>query len=144
MVEDEAEAICRRMAELRHELSSDVRQVRGDARVISDWKFYVRRFPWATVGIAVAVGFLLIPRKKAIISPDQDALAEMVQKKQLRLDVDHKREKPGMLGTLLPMAATLAVKTGMSYMGERMRAAAIERAHPPQREDQPRTRPIHH
>jgi hypothetical protein len=130
MAEDEADAICRRMSELRHELAGNVRAVSRDARAMTDWTLYVRRFPWATVAIAAAAGFAMIPRKKAVISPDQQALAEMVRKKQLRLNVDHKAEKKqGMLGSLVAMAAAWAAKAGMTYVGERMRTAAINKAH---------------
>jgi hypothetical protein len=130
MAEDEADAIRRRMSELRHELAGNVRAVTRDARAMTDWTLYVRRFPWATVAIAAAAGFALFPRKKAVISPDQQALAEMVRKKQLRLNVDHKAEKrQGMIGSLAAMAAAWAAKAGMSYIGERMRTAAINKAH---------------
>jgi hypothetical protein len=140
MAEDEAEAICRRMAEVRRELAGSVRAVSRDARAMTDWTLYVRRFPWATVAIAALAGFALIPRKKAIISPDQEALAEMVRKKQLRLDVDHKAEKKqGMLASVVAAAAAWAAKAGMSYMGERLRTAAIHKAH-----EEPHTeRPAH-
>jgi hypothetical protein len=129
MADDDAEAIRRRMAELRRELTGDVREVSRGARVMTDWTFYVRRFPWVVVGIAACAGYLLIPRKPQIISPNQDALAEMIRKKQLRLDVDHKTEKPGMLQAILTMALTWAAKAGMSYMGERVRTAATHKAH---------------
>lgn len=130
MAEDEADVICRRMSELRRELTGGVRAVSRDARAMTDWTLYVRRFPWATVAIAAAAGFALIPRKKAVISPDQQALAEMVRKKQLRLNVDHKAEKQqGMIGSLVAMAAAWAAKAGMSYIGERMRTAAMNKPH---------------
>jgi hypothetical protein len=116
------------MAELRCEITGDVHEVGRNARVMTDWTFYVRRFPWAMVTIAAVVGFMLVPRKKAIISPDQEALADMVRKKQLRLDVDHKVEKQGMLKSLLTMAAAWAVKTAMAYTGERIRTAAVSKA----------------
>ena len=133
MSEDQTEAICRRMAELRREITGDVHQVRRDARVMTDWTFYVRRFPWAMVGLAAVAGFMLIPRKKQVISPDQEALAEMVRKRQLRLDVDHKQEKQGMLKTLLMMAATWVAKTAAGYMSERVRTAAIQNGRQPRR-----------
>jgi hypothetical protein len=128
MAEDEAQAIARRMAALRRELTGDVREVSRKARVMTDWTFYVRRFPWVTAGLATAAGFMLIPKKKAVISPDQDALAEMVRKKQLRLDVDHKSEKPSLFSTLLMMVATGAAKTAMGYLGERMKNVAALKA----------------
>jgi hypothetical protein len=130
MAEDEADAIRRRMSELRRDLTGSVLAVSRDARAMTDWTLYVRRFPWATVAIAAAAGFALIPRKKAVISPDQEALAEMVRKKQLRLNVDHKAEKKqGMLGSIVAAAAAWAAKAGMTYIGERMRTAAIHKAH---------------
>ena len=96
---------------------------------MTDWTLYVRRFPWATVAIAALAGFALIPRKKSVISPDQEALAEMVRKKQLRLDVDHKAEKKqGMLGTVAAAVMAYAAKASMTYVGERMRAAAMNKA----------------
>jgi hypothetical protein len=126
--EDSAEEICRRMAELRSDLAGGVREVGRSARVMTDWTFYVRRFPWAVVAVAAAAGFMLIPRKKHVISPDQQALAEMVRKKQLRLDVEHKNEKPSMLKSLLMMGLTWGLKSGTAYMGERMRVAAANKA----------------
>jgi hypothetical protein len=130
MADDDAEAIRRRMAELRRELTGGVQEVSRNARAMTDWTLYVRRFPWATVAVAAAAGFAMVPRKKAVISPDQEALAEMVRKKQLRLDVDHKAEKKqGMLASLAAAAVAWAAKAGMTYMGERMRTAAINKAH---------------
>jgi len=142
MAEDQAEAICRRMAELRRELTGDVREVSRNARVMTDWTFYVRRFPWATVAVAAAAGFMLIPKKKQVITPDQDTLAEMVRNKQLRLDVDHKQEKPGMMRAVLTMAVTWLAKTGMSYMGERVRTVGAQKAHEHSRSE-PATSSIH-
>lgn len=123
-----ADDICRRMAELRRELTGDVREVGRSARVMTDWTFYVRRFPWASVALGAAVGYMLIPRKKQVISPDQAALAEMVRKKQLRLDVDHKQEKPGMTKTLVMMALTGGAKLAMNHFGEQLRVAAANKA----------------
>jgi hypothetical protein len=128
-VDDEVETIARRMAELRRELTTEVREVSRGARVMTDWRFYVRRYPLAIAGLAAAVGFLVVPKKKAVISPDQEALAELVRKKQLRLDVDHKQEKPGVVRTLVMLAATAAAKIAMGYVSERMRTVAAEKAH---------------
>jgi len=128
---DPADEIRRRMAELRRELSSDVQEVGRSARVMTDWKFYVRRFPLATAAAAAAVGFLLIPKKKEVqvISPDPDALAEMFKKEQLRVETPARaKESQGLLKTLFLMGVTWAAKTGMTYMGERLRTAAVNRA----------------
>jgi hypothetical protein len=129
MADDEAQVISGRMAELRRDLITDVRQVSDGARVMTDWKFYVGRFPWVALGLAALAGFMLIPKKKAVISPDQDALAELVRKKHLRLNVDHKQEKPGLLNAIVATGASVAAKAAMGYFGERMRSVAAQKAH---------------
>jgi ElaB/YqjD/DUF883 family membrane-anchored ribosome-binding protein len=62
--DDSAEAIRRRMAELRRELAFDVRDVSRSARAMTNPAYYVRKFPWATTAAAAIVGYLLIPKKK--------------------------------------------------------------------------------
>lgn len=134
MADDPAEDIRRRMAELRRELSSDVSEVGRNARVMTDWRFYVRRFPWAVAGVAAAAGYLLIPQKKElkVISPDPNALAEMFKKEQLKVQAPaSKQESPGLVKSLLLMGLTFAAKAGMNYMGERVRTAAMHKAHEP-------------
>jgi hypothetical protein len=134
--EDPADDICRRMAELRRELSSDVDEVSRSARVMTDWRFYVRRFPWAAAGLAAAAGYLLIPQKKEVkvISPDPNALAEMFKKEQLKVQTPAgKQESQGLVKSLLLMGLTFALKTGANYVGERVRTAAVNKAHEPPR-----------
>src|SRR6187401_2167333 len=128
MVDDQVEAITRRMAELRRALTGDVHAVSRSARVMTDWTFYVRRFPWATVASAVTAGYLIVPKKQNIISPDQETLSQMVKKHQLQLEVDHRDEKPGRVKSLLALAATWAATAGIRYVGELMRNAAINKA----------------
>lgn len=133
-LEDSADEIRRRMAELRRELSSDVREVGRSARVMTDWRFYVRRFPLATAAVAALVGYMLIPKRKEVkvISPDPDALAEMFKKEQLRVQVPASaKETQGLFKTVALMAVTWAAKAGMNYMGERVRTAAVNKAHGP-------------
>jgi hypothetical protein len=60
--DDSAEDIRRRMEQLRRELSCDAREVSRSARVLNVWRFYVRRFPCATVALTAAGGYLLFPK----------------------------------------------------------------------------------
>ena len=49
---------------------------------MTDWTFYVRRFPWAAVGLAAAAGFLLVPRKKTTVTPTAEQLAALAKSKE--------------------------------------------------------------
>lgn len=51
-----ADAIQGQMAKIRSDLHADVRGIVENARVITDWKYYVRRYPWASVAGAAAAG----------------------------------------------------------------------------------------
>ncbi|MEX2307021.1 MAG: hypothetical protein WD738_05485 [Pirellulales bacterium] len=127
--DDQAEDIRQRMVELRRELSCDIHEVGQSARVMTDWTFYVRRFPWATAAVVAAVGYMLVPKKKEIIKPDPDMLAEMVKKKQIRVEpVSRQKQKEGLLKPLLVMGLTWAARTGAGYMGRRLSDAALHKA----------------
>ncbi len=51
------------MAKIRLELHEDVRGVVEGAEAATDWRRYIRNYPWASVGLALAVGYLIIPRR---------------------------------------------------------------------------------
>ena len=128
--DDSADDICRRMAELRRELSCDVQQVGRDARVMTDWTFYVRRFPWAVAGIALAAGFMLVPRRKEVIKPDPKMIEEMVRKHQIRVETKERpKNDSSFMKSLMMMGVTAAARYGANYITERMKTAAVQQPH---------------
>jgi len=127
--DDSAEKIRRRMAELRRELECDVREVSRGARVYSDWKFYVRKFPWAVAGAALLAGYMLVPKRKPIVKPDAETIAELVKQKKIRVEsVTPDPNKPGLMKSLLMMGLTWAVRQGVQYATQQMAAAAQNKA----------------
>jgi hypothetical protein len=129
--EDEARAVVERMAELRRELVHDVEHVAESAKAMTDWTFYVRRFPWATVGLAAAAGFLLVPRKKTTVTATPEQLAALAQSKEFVAAATSQLKPPqsvlkGLAATLAAMAARAAV----SYVTEQLRAKAAANREP--------------
>lgn len=123
-----AEAIRKRMAELRSELASDVRDVKRSAQEMANPLYYVRRFPWATAAAAAAIGYLLVPKKKQVIKPDPEMLAELLKKHQINLDsTKTASNSQGMLKSLAVMGLTWALRTGLTYAGEQLAAAATRK-----------------
>src|SRR5690242_14929431 len=109
-----AEEICKRMAELRRELVCDVQDVTRSAKAMASPSFYIRKFPWATLAVAAGVGYMLIPKKKQVVQPDMEALAELVRKHQVNINTSKASdESKGMLQTLLVMGLSYAAKQGM-------------------------------
>lgn len=125
---DSAEAIRRRMAELRHELTSDVDEVSRGARELASPLYYVRRFPWVVVAAAAVVGYLLIPKKRQVVTPDPEVLAELVRKQQIKVEPTKASaaDSQGVVRSLLVLGLTWAVRTGLRYLGQRLTAAAMK------------------
>src|SRR6476619_7202457 len=84
--DDEVEKIRKRMSELRRELVYDVQDVSRSAKAMASPSFYMRKFPWATLAVAAGVGYLLVPKKKQVVQPDMEALAELVRKNQVKIN----------------------------------------------------------
>lgn len=123
--EDEAHAVVERMAALRRELASDVEHVAESAKAMTDWTFYVRRFPWLAVGAAAAAGFLLVPRKKTTVTPTPDQLAALAQSKEFVSAATNQLKPPdSMLKGLAAAAAAMAGRAALSYITEQIRARA--------------------
>ena len=129
--DEPAENICRRMAELRRELVHDMQDVSRSAKAMASPSFYIRKFPWATLAIAAGVGYMLIPKKKQVIKPDMEALAELVRKNQVNINASKAAEESqGMVKTLAVMGLTWAAKAGMNYVIQQLTTAATKAAEP--------------
>ena len=128
--DEPAENICRRMAELRRELVHDMQDVSRSAKAMASPSFYIRKFPWATLAIAAGVGYMLIPKKKQVIKPDMEALAELVRKNQVNINSKAAEESQGMVKTLAVMGLTWAAKAGMNYVIQQLTTAATKAAEP--------------
>jgi len=126
--DESAEAIRRRMAELRRELTIDVHDVSRSARELASPMYYVRHFPWATAAVAAGLGFMLVPKKKHVVQPDPEMLAELVRTQQVKVDTKAVEEKQTMLKSLVMMGLTWGLRTGLNYMAQRVTTAAVNKS----------------
>lgn len=129
--DESAEKIRRRMADLRRELVHDMQDVTRSAKAMASPSFYIRKFPWATLAIAAGVGYMLIPKKKQVIKPDMEALAELVRKNQVNVNASKAAdESQGLVKTLAVMGLTWAAKAGMNYVIQQLTTAATKASEP--------------
>ncbi len=123
--DDSADDIRKRMAELRRELAHDVEDVSRSAKAMASPSFYIRKFPWATLAVAAGVGYLLVPKRKQVVQPDMEALAELVRKNQVSINTSKApAESKGAIKSLLVLGLTWAAKYGMNYVIEQMTTAS--------------------
>ncbi len=112
---NEIDDIRRQMARIRRELHEDVRDVVKGAEAVSDWRHYMRMYPWATVVAAAAIGYFVVPkRRKPAIKAAEVAQAVAAVMPQMVLPTHAASPKPskglirGALGLLTPIALRAA------------------------------------
>jgi hypothetical protein len=116
---DTGERIIRQMEAVRHELAEDVDDVVTSAGQAFDWREYVRRYPWAFLGAAAAVGYFVVPSREEIVSPDAETLLALARRNKLVVQANPTPQKRGGLaGTLFSIAANALVRGAVSYLGQ--------------------------
>ncbi|TVS12777.1 MAG: hypothetical protein EA424_22280 [Planctomycetaceae bacterium] len=115
-----AERIQRRMNELRGQLDNDVEEVVDSAKELTDWRTYVRRYPWACVGLAAVIGYLVVPSRLELESPDVDTLLELAQQNKLVVDANPPpRKREGLASTAFRFLLHAAGRSALSYLGQK-------------------------
>jgi hypothetical protein len=115
----EVERIRRQMENLRGELHEEYGAIVEGARVLADWHYYVRTFPWMCVGAATALGFLAVPRRLEVMSPDAKTLAKLARQNQLVVTPQPEaKARNGLVGALLTLAANTALRAVIAYAGQ--------------------------
>lgn len=111
---DDAAEIRRRMRSIRGELSSDVRGITARARELADWKYHVRRHPWTAMAVTALAGYMFVPRRKEIISPDAATLAKLADQDRLVVERAPKAKSRGGFADMLiaPITAMLLRSAG--------------------------------
>ena len=118
----EIEDIRRQMARIRRELHEDVRGVVESAEAVTDWTHYIRDYPWASVGLALAVGFFVVPRRRSKSAKPAEVaravVAQMqpgVQAVEAAAPEPPKKKGRGLIGAGLGLIAPIALRAAQNY-----------------------------
>ncbi len=110
------------MAQIRRELHEDLQGVVAGAEAATDWRNYVRRYPWAALAAAVTAGYLLVPRRKRpateVIAYVPEAARQAEPSRNGTAVPPSKTEstaRAGLIGTLFGLVGPLAVRAAQSY-----------------------------
>jgi hypothetical protein len=109
--------IRRRMLEIRSGLATEVQGIRHHARRLTDWHYYVARYPWASVAAAAVAGYLAIPKKPRVVQADAKTLAKLARQNHLVVQTvkDDRSQKNGVAAALSSVAFGLLAQMGKSY-----------------------------
>ena len=120
----EIEAIRRQMAQIRRELHEDVQGVVVGAEAVTDWRHYFRQYPWAALAGAVAIGYLIVPKKKRGKADDEAENRPAPLRSSAKragvseVKVDKQERKAGLLGTLFGMVTPVAMRAAQGYASQ--------------------------
>jgi hypothetical protein len=113
----EIDQIRRQMAQIRRDLHADVQGVVEGAEAATDWRRIVRSYPWACMGVALAVGYMIVPRKHRVTTTLQVAPAEIAQAASFEPPALLEIKKPGkgLLKTVFGLVAPVALRAVQGY-----------------------------
>ncbi len=119
---DAAEEIQQEMRQVRRELTEDMQEIVDNARVMTDWRHYVKAYPWACVGAAAAVGFWVVPSKARYVGPDAEAIGEIMksQMHSIKSSVEKNKTK-GIAATIMGLAASALLQGGIALGKQQLR-----------------------
>ena len=115
--EDRAEQIQRKMQDIRCELDRDVDQVRQSASQLTDWRYYIRNYPWVCLGAAAAIGYILVPRKLYVQKPDVKTLEKLARDQKLVIESNpSQQQKKGIVRSAAGLVGSLALRAATAHL----------------------------
>jgi hypothetical protein len=103
------------MAQIRRDLHEDVKGVVEGAEAATDWKRFVRNYPWATLGAAMAIGYLIVPRKHRSTTFVNMAPAQLPETIAAEPTQELAKKGKGLLGTMFGLVAPMALRAAQGY-----------------------------
>ena len=109
------DAVQARMQGIRCDIDQGLEDVSASARSMVDWKYYVKTYPWVCLGTAVALGFLIVPKRDPAIHARLATSAELAKGGQ---QVIHSAPAArGWVDSLIGSLASMALREGTAYLG---------------------------
>lgn len=123
-----ADEVRKRMREIRQRMSGEATQVADDAKLLTDWRFYVRQFPGAVLATCACVGYLIVPPRRKTFTPDEKTLRKLAAENKLVFR-GGPSQKPGLTDSLLALAGNAAARAALAYARQHVGKAFQDRSH---------------
>jgi hypothetical protein len=109
----ETQAILQRMADVRYDLDEDVQGIVEGARDMGQWRSYVRAYPWWCLGGALALGYLVVPRRAPGTPPIAQDPAQFVGRSHTAAPISPLVAQAS--GMLWAVVGNLAMRAASNY-----------------------------
>lgn len=115
----EIDEIRKKMAQIRRDLHADVQGVVQGAEAATDWRRFIRGYPWASMGVTLAVGYLIVPKRQKVVpttiqiaAPEPSRFASI---ESVRASEPETKKGKGLLGTAFGLIAPVALRAAQGY-----------------------------
>jgi len=130
---DSGDDIAERMQHVRKNVGEDVKGIVENARTLADWRYHVKHHPWLCVGAALALGYLVVPKRKPVVTGDAKELLALLRKGDVHLTRHGLADNRGLVRTLLATAAPALLRGAMNLAAHKLNAGphASDLSRPP-------------
>jgi hypothetical protein len=132
----QADRLRQEMRTIRRELGQDVEDLVEHAERLMEWRYYVRRYPWASLGVAALLGYFIIPQRIVTLPTDDHTLSKLADR--LPIQPRPERKKQSLLGWLVSMGTGMALRAAGAYVTQQLGKAVA------QQQSTPRPEEMHH
>lgn len=123
---NEIDDIRRKMAQIRVELHEDMVGVVAGTEAATNWQYYVRLYPWAALGASLALGYVIVPRRRRSVGETARRVAEDVAEQIREIPpvdrggrksprVEKEKKKSGVLGFMFGFVGPILMRAAQNY-----------------------------
>jgi hypothetical protein len=118
---NDVDEIYHRMAVIRRDPHTNVRESVAGAEAVMDWGMYTWTYPWVAVGVAAAVGYLIYTSSHQTVAANSTSLANVSEAGEPVSGVKAKGQERWRIGRNLLLTAggivfPVAVRAAQNYM----------------------------
>jgi ElaB/YqjD/DUF883 family membrane-anchored ribosome-binding protein len=117
---DSAEDIRRQMQDVRRSAAEEVRELVDTAKTLTDWRYHVKHHPWICAGTALALGFLIVPRKRHVQSEEAKELIALLKKYNVGVTAPGESTNKGMVKTMIGAAVPIVARAAVNLAQQRL------------------------
>jgi len=114
-----ADELRQEMRRVREDIREDVQDVVEGAQDLTDWRHYVRTYPWACVAVAAFAGYLMVPNKSYVHSPSASELKKLAADNKLVVKQSPVAQpKNSFAGAMFTLGMNTVGRAALSYLGQ--------------------------
>lgn len=128
--QSQADRLRQEMRTIRRELGGDVEEIVEHAERLMDWRYYVERFPWVSVGAALVTGYLVVPGRYVTLPTDERTLEKLAERIPVVMKQKAEPAKQGIIAGLVTMGTGFLMRAAMGYATQQVQKMMAQNSAP--------------